>query len=358
MLNFSIPYFQYLTPQSTLSSLPDRIKSQQQLVNAYQDMLLARTLDKKCIALQRTGQMGTYPSALGHEGVGIALGHAMAKDDVFVPYYRDMPTQLMRGVTMTEILLYWGGDERGSDFAVPKQDFPNCVPIATQALHATGVATAMKIRHQKRAVLTTIGDGGSSKADFLEALNVAGAWQLPVVFVIVNNQWAISVPRQIQCGAKALAQKGIGAGLPSIQVDGNDYLAVYQHTCEALERARQGKGATLIEAITYRLSDHTTADDATRYRDPEEVNAAWQNEPVKRLQQYLFQQGLWDEQKERDCLARCQQQVETAVAEYLATPPMPATAMLDKLWATLPRTLEEQFTELAHKTNVGGQGHE
>jgi pyruvate dehydrogenase E1 component alpha subunit len=347
MHEFNVPYHRILNQSGILDQpLPGCLETPKDLISAYQSMVFCRAFDKKMVALQRTGQLGTYPSSLGHEAIGVAIGKAMHRDDVFVPYYRDMATQLERGVSLYELLMYWGGDERGSDFAVPRQDFPVCVPIATQSLHAAGVASAMKIRHQKRAVVTTIGDGGSSKADFLEALNVAGAWHLPVVFVIANNQWAISVPRAIQCGGETLAQKGIGAGLACMQVDGNDYLAMYQQMSLALDKARQGKGATVIEAITYRLSDHTTADDATRYRDAEQVSAAWQAEPIKRLQTYLHQQGLWDEAQELAFLAETKEEIDQAVACYLDTPAMKPQAMLEHLWAQMPCQLDEQYQRL------------
>ncbi len=350
MLSFSIKQTGFLNLRGEPECpLPDWAADTALLQQFYRDMVLARTLDKKCIALQRTGKLGTYPSCLGQEAIGVGLARAMQSDDVFVPYYRDMPAQLVRQVSMEEILLYWGGDERGSDFAVPRQDFPVCVPIATQSLHAAGIATAIKIRHEKRAVVTTIGDGGSSKADFLEALNVAGVWQLPVVFIINNNQWAISVPRKLQSGAPTLAQKGIGAGLPSEQVDGNDVIAVHHAVRNALERARAGKGATLIECISYRLSDHTTADDATRYRPREELADAWEREPVKRLRDYLHSRGAWDEQRETDWIAQCQQQIERAVEHYLATPPAGPEALFQHLFAELPAQLEAQREALLMK---------
>ena len=196
------------------------------------------------------------------------------------------------------------------------EDFPICVPIATQALHACGVASAFKIRGEHRVVVTTCGDGATSKGDFLEALNVAGAWQLPVVFVVNNNQWAISVPRRIQCGAPTLAQKAIGAGFHGEQVDGNDLLAVYDRVQVALERARHGKGPVLLECLSYRLGDHTTADDATRYRPAEEVKQAWLEEPVKRLQRFMAGQGVWDEGREQALIAECQGLVQRAVDNF------------------------------------------
>ncbi|WP_336406990.1 pyruvate dehydrogenase (acetyl-transferring) E1 component subunit alpha [Gallaecimonas mangrovi] len=323
------------------------------LIHLYKNMVLVRTYDKKAIALQRTGQMGTYPSHLGAEAIGIAVGASMAVDDVYVPYYRDMPTMMMRGATMLHNLLYWGGSERGSYFHRPdgelSEDFPICVPIATQCTQATGVAAAFKLRGEKRVAVTSIGDGGTSKGDFLEAINCAGAWQLPCVFVINNNQWAISVPRTIQCGAPTLAQKAVGAGIPGIVVDGNDIIAVFEVMQNALKRARSGKGATLVEAVSYRLSDHTTADDATRYRPAEEVNEAWKREPIKRLRLYLHQQGVWNEDKELAWQAQCNQEVQQAVEQYLAFSKEPPEAMFDYHFEHIGKPLSEQREQLITK---------
>lgn len=333
------------------------MKNKALLVEAYQWMQQTRIYDQKAIALQRTGQLGTYPSSLGQEAIGTAIGLAMRQDDVLAPYYRDHASQLIRGYLIRDLLLYWGGDERGSAGG-PVHDLPICVPIATQASHAVGIAAAMKIKGEHKAVLTTIGDGGSSKGDFLEALNLAGAWQLPVVFIINNNQWAISVPRDIQCGAQTLAQKGVGAGLPSIQVDGNDFCAMYSTVNEALQRARAGKGASVIEAITYRLSDHTTADDATRYRDPEEVKNAWDQEPVKRLQHYLFDMGWWDQTQEVAWQKHCEQKVEEGIAAYKSIGQEPPEAMFDHLFDEFPEPMSGELDRLyaKHQTTMNSGG--
>jgi len=312
------------------------------LLAMYRQMQLTRLFEHKLIALQRTGRIGTYAASLGQEAIGVAIGLAMRADDVFAPYYRDTAALLLRGVRMEEILLYWGGDERGSDFANAREDLPLCVPIATQSLHACGVASALKIRQQKRAVVTTCGDGASSKGDFLEALNVAGVWQLPLVFVLNNNQWAISVPRHLQSAAPTLAQKALAAGFPGEQVDGNDVLAVYHRLRLALERARAGKGPALIECLTYRLCDHTTADDASRYRNETEVKQAWQAEPIKRLRQFLLRQKLWDETREQALLEDCHRQINAAIAAFEAASPQPPQALLDYVYASWPKALAEQ----------------
>jgi pyruvate dehydrogenase E1 component alpha subunit len=336
-----------------LDDLPSQASDTERVQAAYRNMVLTRTFDAKAIALQRTGKCGTYPSALGHEVIGTAIGQALAASDVFVPYYRDQATHLLRGVTLQEMLLYWGGDERGSAWQACPQDLPVAVPIATQCCHAVGVASAFRIRGEARAVLCCVGDGGTSKGDFLESLNLAGAWHLPVVFVAINNQWAISTPRRLQTGAETIAQKAIGAGLPGHVVDGNDYFASVDVLDAALARAHAGKGATLIEAVTYRLGDHTTADDATRYRDAEELRRAWDRDGVKRLRLWLHDQGLWNADLEQQWQAECKERVEQAVNAYLATEPEPATAMLDSLFETLPAALAGQRERLASRSGGG-----
>lgn len=339
---FKIDYHQYLNEESALiHPLPITITNER-LVKLYKTMLLTRTFDQKAISLQRTGKLGTYAPSLGQEAVGVGIGAALKKTDVFVPYYRDNGTLLQRDIGMDEILLYWGGDERGNNFKNNKEDFPICVPIATQSLHAAGVASAIKYRKEKRAVATTIGEGGTSKGDFYEALNVAGAWRLPIVFIVNNNQWAISVPRSSQTSAQTIAQKAIAAGIPCLQVDGNDVIAVETEVHKALERARQNKGPTLIEAITYRLCDHTTADDASRYCSKNSLQEAHTKEPVGRLKKYLLNERLWDEEKEKAWLSQCKQDVDNAVSAYLNVPKPQIGDLFDYLYATLPAALEEQ----------------
>ncbi len=344
---FSIEYKQYLDQDgNAITELPAIARDHEQLKKLYKDMLRLRLFDAKTVTLQRTGKMGTYPSSLGQEAVAVTIGNALEKQDVFCPSYREQGALFARGTSMSEILTYWGGDERGSDFQANRNDLPICVPIATQCLHAVGVAYAMKLRQQQQAVLTIVGDGGSSKGDFLEALNVAGAWQLPIVFIICNNQWAISVPRKMQSATTMLAQKAIGAGITGIQIDGNDLIALHETIHSALATARTNNKPCLIEAITYRLCDHTTADDANRYRDDEEVKQAWQAEPIKRMKQYLEQQASWDEAQDQALLAECQQEVADAVDAYLAMPVQAAESMFDYLYASLPESLQEQRAEV------------
>ncbi|AUM11763.1 pyruvate dehydrogenase (acetyl-transferring) E1 component subunit alpha [Ketobacter alkanivorans] len=325
------------------------------LLESYRAMVMIRTFDQRVVALQRTGQMGTYASCLGQEAIGAGIGLALGAEDVFLPYYRDQATQYLRGVPLEQQMQYWGGNEWGNHFTgVAAQDFPNCVPIATQVTHAAGVASAIKIRGEKRCALVTCGDGATSRGDFYEAMNLAGVWQLPMIMVVNNNQWAISVPRQIQTGATTIAQKAVAAGIEGFQVDGNDVCAVYDAVHYAVKKAHCGKGSTLIEAVSYRLGDHTTADDATRYRSHEEVNEAWKREPIKRLQTCLHQKGLWSENQEQALLSECKQEVEQSVQAYLKHEEQPVSDLFDYLFEETPSHLVTQKEHVLKKWSMLG----
>ncbi|MFN2301691.1 MAG: pyruvate dehydrogenase (acetyl-transferring) E1 component subunit alpha [Gammaproteobacteria bacterium] len=341
---FEIKYFQYLDPagKPVAKKLPKVAEDRDEMLRMYRMMSQVRVFDRKAIALQRTGQLGTYASSLGHEATHVAIGAAMRPEDAFFPMYREYGAQFMRGVKMEEVLLFWGGDERGNDFSGPKHDFPWCVPIATQFHHAVGAAMAYKYRGEKRVAVSVIGDGGTSQGDFYESLNAAGAWQLPVVFVIANNKWAISVPLELQTRCETLAQKGIAGGIESVQVDGNDIIAMREAMDTALDRARKGKGPTLIEAVTYRLSDHTTADDARRYRKQEEVAEAEAKEPLIRIRNWLIEKKWWSQKEEDKLLEECATKVDEAVKTYLATGKPPVESMFDHLFVNMPDSLRAQ----------------
>ncbi len=344
---FDIRYTGYLDKDgSVIRPLPEVANQRETLVALYRSIVLTRTFDQKAIALQRTGNLGTYASSLGQEAVFAALGAAMQPKDVLVPYYREYGTQLARGVTMTELFLYWGGDERGMDYAGPREDFPICVPIATQIPHAAGVALAMKYRKEPRVAVAVFGDGATSKGDFYEAANAAGVWNLPLVLVVNNNQWAISVPRSQQTVCQTLAQKAVAAGFGGEQVDGNDAIAVLDRLSAAVEKARNGGGPSLIETITYRLADHTTADDASRYRSKEEIKAHWEYEPIKRLRQYLIASQFWDPKQDEELHQTCRREVEDAAKAYLETAIQKPSSMFDYLYENLPETLRPQRDEL------------
>jgi len=345
---FEVRRRSYLAPDGTvLRPLPSFAFDTAVLISLYRGMVLTRAFDLKAVSLQRTGRLGTYAVSLGQEAVSVGIASAMREEDVVLPSYRDNGTLLWRGTKMEEILLFWGGDERGNLSSGPVHDFPYCIPVASQAPHAAGVAYAFKFRKEPRVAVCLFGDGATSKGDVWEAMNFAGVHKLPVVFVANNNQWAISVPLQLQTASQTLAQKAIAAGFCGEQVDGNDVIAMRAAAEDAIGEARAGGWPRLIEAVTYRLSDHTTADDAARYRPPEEVQARWKEEPIARLRAYLVSQKAWGKSQEEELAADCQKQIEAAIERYLATAPRAPETMFDHLYAELPRTYASQRAELS-----------
>ncbi len=332
----------YLGPDGKLvRELPPGLADPAVRVALYRSMVFARTFDAKAINLQRTGRLGTYASLLGQEAVGVGVAHAMRTDDVLLPSFREHALQLQRGVKPEEIFLYWGGDERGSAFFAPIEDFPVGITVGGHAPQAAGVALAFRLRGEPRVAVCVFGDGATSKGDVYEAMNAAGVWRLPLVFIVTNNQWAISTPRSEQTAAETLAQKAVAAGILGEQVDGNDVLAVAAAVGHAVERARSGV-PSLIECLTYRLSDHTTVDDASRYREDAEVSQWWQKDPIARLRIFLAENNGWDKDQEQALLSECEREVERAAQAYLDTPPESPEAMFDHLFETLPAALEAQ----------------
>lgn len=346
---FEVRFTRYLDHNGSVvnTPLPQWANSPDIMLPLYRNIVQTRAFDTAALNLQRTGRLGTYASPLGQEAIGAAVASSMWTEDVLVPSYREFSAQLWRGVTMTELLLYWGGDERGSDYQVPREDFPVSIPVASHCCHATGIAYAFKLRKQKRVAVCCLGDGATSKGDFYESLNAAAAWHVPVVFIVSNNQWAISVPVSKQTSAQTLAQKAIAAGVANEQVDGNDLIALREAAERAIDESRFDEGPRLIEALTYRLGDHTTADDANRYRSHSEVVAQRINDPIPRLQSYLRNGGMWSDQDEAELASECEQKVNEAVEQYLATPPQSAQTMFDYLYADLPASLSSQREALS-----------
>lgn len=259
---------------------------------AYQTMLFARTADLMAVSYQRQGRMFTYPPILGQEAIQAAAGMIIRRDDWLVPAFREMAVMLAKGVSLKEIFLYYLGNEEGSNFKEAHHVLPICVPIGSQLLHATGIAYEVKYNRKDEVVFPYIGDGGTSEGDFSEALNFAAVWQVPVVFTIQNNQYAISVPVQRQTRSINLAVKSVAYGMPGIKVDGNDFFAMYKAYEEAARWAREGKGPVLIEAYTYRKGAHTTSDDPSKYRTKEEEKSWEAKDPLLRLKKYMEQNGI------------------------------------------------------------------
>jgi pyruvate dehydrogenase E1 component alpha subunit len=313
------------------------------VLELYEYMCRCRALDETAFKLQRSGRMGTYPQNKGQEAAAIGSAFALKRGvDWLVPCYRENAALWMHGLPMHYVLLHWMGDERGNQIPPGVKMTPLCIPIGTQMLHATGIGWAMKAQKIPAISITYFGDGATSEGDFHEAMNFASVFQTPTIFFCQNNHWAISVPRESQMASETVAQKALAYGMPTIQVDGNDLFAVYKATKEAADRARGGGGPSFIEAVTYRLADHTTADDARRYRDVKEVDAWAGRDPVIRLRKYLTAKGLWNDQKQAECDDAAKVMVTQVVrdAETIAKPPV--SDVFDYTYATLPPELEVQ----------------
>ncbi len=282
----------------------------------YEQMNIGRQLDEVAFRLQRSGRMGTYPQNKGQEACAAGIGFAAKKGiDFLVPCYRENLALFLHGLPMHYVLLHWMGDERGNQIPEGVNITPISIPIGTQMLHATGIAWAFKLRKEPRVAVTFFGDGATSEGDFHEAMNFASVMQAPVVFFCQNNHWAISVPREMQMASETVAQKALAYGMPTIQVDGNDVFAVYKASKDALDRARAGGGPSFIEAVTYRLGDHTTADDARRYRDTKEVEFWLARDPLVRIRKYLERKDLWSEEKQQ----KLDERAKAIVAEVVKT---------------------------------------
>jgi pyruvate dehydrogenase E1 component alpha subunit len=266
------------------------------LLDLYRRMVLARRFDVQVTALTRQGRLATYPSALGQEACEIAAVASLDENDWLFPTYRDTIALLSRGVSPVEILSFFRGDWHSGFDPYEHKISPQSTPLATQALHAVGLATAARLKGETTAALTFLGDGSTSEGDAHEAFNFASVWQSPVVFLVQNNGYAISVPYSKQSRARTLADRAIGYGMPGYFVDGNDVAAMYAVISVALENARAGGGPTLIEGLTYRMEAHTNSDDPTRYREKSETTAWQAYDPIARLEKHLESTGaLTDE---------------------------------------------------------------
>jgi pyruvate dehydrogenase E1 component alpha subunit len=312
----------------------------------YEWMVRTRAADAKALKLQRQGRLGTYPSSLGHEASQVGLASAMSRKDWFFPYFRDLGAFLTLGYPLADYYHFWMGNESGMRTPEGLNIFPISIPVGSQIPQAVGAGMAAKYRKLGIAIVTTFGDGATSEGDFHEGLNFAGVFHTPNVFVCINNQFAISVPRSRQSAAATLAQKALAYGFPGVQVDGNDVLAVLTATREALAVARSGGGPTLIEAYTYRMGDHTTSDDAARYRTKDEVLAWERRDPLARFRLYLGRKGLWDEAYEKEVQSAAADLVEMAVAEAEARPPAAVDDIFAYTYAAAPPDLVAQLAEL------------
>jgi pyruvate dehydrogenase E1 component alpha subunit len=330
---------------------PDEVKS------LYEAMLLSRELDDVAFKLQRSGRMGTYPPNKGSEATTLGAAHALTKGvDHILGYYRENGAYYLHGLPMHLMYLHWLGDERGNTIPRELGISPMCIEIGAQVLHAAGFAWAFKIRKEKRVALCFFGDGATSTGDFHEGLNFASTFRLPCVFTCVNNGWAISVPCSKQTGSETFAQKALAYGMPTVQVDGNDIFAVYKAHKQAVNRAREGLGPSFIEAITYRMGDHTTADDARRYRPAEDLQTWSKKDPMHRVRKYLELNGVWDPQQQSRAEQHAREQVQEIIHQAMETPPPPATDVFDYVFAELPCQVRKQRNTM--RTDSIGQDPE
>jgi pyruvate dehydrogenase E1 component alpha subunit len=313
------------------------------LKRLYRAMLLGRRLDERMVRLQRQGRIGTFAPIKGQEASQMGSVVTLRPTDWMVPSFRETAAMLWRGWPIEKLLLFFAGFLEGGQPAPDQRDLPITIPVATQLPHAVGLAYAAQYRGDDVVVMAYFGDGATSEGDFHEALNFAGVWHVPVVFVCQNNQWAISVPLKKQTHSRTLAQKALAYGLPGIQVDGNDVLAVYAATREAVDRARAGEGPTMIECVTYRLGMHTTADDPSKYRSEEEVREWERKDPLTRFSAYLRARNLLDEGLEQEV----DQEIAAGVARFEALAQADPLTMFDHVYAEMPPHLAAQREELA-----------
>ena len=317
-----------------------------QLLWLYGQMVRLRRFDEKALNLQRQGRLGTYASMRGQEAAQVGVSLALAPEDWVVPSFREHGLQILHGYPPHLIYAFWKGDERGSAPPEGIRCLPPSIPVGSQLLHAAGLALSLKLKGEKAVAVGCAGDGASSEGDFHEALNFAGVFGVPAVFLIQNNQWAISVPFKHQTAAETIAQRAHGYGIQGIQVDGNDVLAVYAAAKEALDRARSGGGATLIEALTYRMENHTTADDAVRYRPAEELEYWKARDPIDRMRKFLVGRKLWSDAKEEALLLEAAAWVEGEVAALEAMPAPSPADIFDHMYKEIPWNLRAQREEL------------
>jgi pyruvate dehydrogenase E1 component alpha subunit len=347
---FAIEYLSILDSDGNLDTALEPELSGADLKRLYRAMLLGRRFDERMLRLQRQGRIGTFAPIKGQEASQLGSVFTLRPTDWMVPSFRETAAMLWRGWPIEKFLLFFAGYLEGGRPAPEQRDLPITIPVATQLPHAVGLAYAIQYKGDDAVVMAYCGDGATSEGDFHEALNFAGVWHSPIVFVIQNNQWAISVPLKKQTHSRTIAQKALAYGFPGIQVDGNDILAVYAASREAVERAREGGGPTLIECVTYRLGVHTTADDPTKYRSDEEVKAWERKDPLTRFVTYLEKKNLFEQGLEEQVDA----EIARAVKAFEETAAANPVGMFDHAYGEPPPHLQQQRAELEERLRGAG----
>ncbi len=313
-------------------------------------MVFTRVWDQRAISLNRQGRLGFYAPVAGQEASMIGSISSMSKEDFLLPSYRDIPQMVWHGYPMYQAFLYSRGHIHGGQIPEGVNVLMPQIIIAAQCTQAAGVAMGFKLRNEKRVAITYFGDGATSQGDFYEGMNFAGVYKLPVIFFSQNNGYAISVPFEKQTAAESIAVKAVAAGIAGVRVDGMDVLAVIKATQDARERALNGEGATLIEALTYRYGPHTMAgDDPTRYRTSEEQGEWEQRDPLIRFRKFLEAKGLWSEKDEEAAIEEAKQAVADAIKQADEYPKMKVSELIDVMFETLPPELEAQKAEYQAK---------
>ncbi len=321
----------------------------------YSLMVTTRAADLKAFKLQRQGRMGTFAPSLGHEACQVGSAFALRKEDWVFPYFRDLGTYITLGLPLKNYYLYWMGNEEGMRIPEGLNIFTISVPVGSHLPHAVGCAMALKYQKRPAAVAAYFGDGATSEGDFNEALNFAGVFRTPNVFICFNNQYAISTPVRMQTASRTIAQKAVAFGFGGVQVDGNDVLAMYAAAREALDMARSGGGPTLIEAFTYRMGNHTTSDDASRYRTDAELGNWAKRDPVERFKIYLKGKGLWDESFENQVQGEAEEMINRAVEEAESMPPPIPEDFFIHTYGEMTPELDEQLAELRNDLKGGSR---
>jgi 2-oxoisovalerate dehydrogenase E1 component alpha subunit len=344
-----------LNPDGSAAAQNDPRVEPRELLALHRLMLLNRALDERMVTLQRQGRIGFYIGSIGEEAAILGAAFVLRRNDWIFPAYREHGAALLRGMPLQSFLYNLFGKSadpvKGRQMpcheAFRPANFASISsPLATQLPHAVGMAWAARFKKKDDVALAYLGDGATSANDFHAALNFAGVFRTATIFLCRNNQWAISVPRAKQTAAETIASKALGYGIRGVRVDGNDLLAVYAVTLEAREHARQGRGPTLIEAVTYRVQGHSTSDDPRVYRKDDEVAPWRQRDPIGRFRRYLEARKLWSEGDEQQLAESFKEQLNRAITAVEAAAPPPPESIFEEVYAELPWHLREQRDEL------------